>query len=166
MYQQKRVCPPNYLLENSHNKDKKRKRPSNKAVHLSLFPRSLKAEIFFFLPEPGSSILHCTRIISCPASIHTGKITKNELRFSNLFVRQEFNFRAYFFFKNHKIQKNHFRFTPAYRGTPLSWWQGPPLFSFGLLSTMEITFWDRNKISCPVNLRGVGNDFSITFLCF
>ena len=51
----------------------------------------------------------------------TGKITKNELRFSNLFVRQEFNFRAYFFFKNHKIQKNHFRFTPAYRGTPLSW---------------------------------------------
>jgi len=48
MYQQKRVCPPNYLLENSHNKDKKRKRPSNKAVHLSLFPRSLKAEIFFF----------------------------------------------------------------------------------------------------------------------
>lgn len=105
MYQQKRVCPPNYLLENSHNKDKKRKRPSNKAVHLSLFPRSLKAEIFFFLPEPGSSILHCTRIISCPASIHTGKITKKELRFSSLFVRQEFNFRAYFFLKTTKCRR-------------------------------------------------------------
>ena len=24
----------------------------------------------------------------------------------------------------------------------------------------------QEKISCPVNLRGVGNDFSITFLCF
>ena len=100
------------------------------------------------------------------ASIHTSKIAKNKLRFSSLFVRQEFNFRAHFFFKNHKMQKSYFCFTPTYRGTPLSWWQGPPLFSFGLLSTMGITFWDRNKISCPVNLRGVGNDFSITFLCF
>ena len=138
MYQQKRVCPPNYLLENSHNKDKKRKRPSNKAVHLSLFPRSLKAEIFFFLPEPGSSILHCTRIISCPASIHTGKITKNELRFSNLFVRQEFNFRAYFFFKNHKIQKNHFRLhigVPPCHGD-----RGPPCFLLGFSLQWESHF--------------------------
>lgn len=49
------------------------------------------------------------------------KIAKNKLRFSSLFVRQEFNFWAHFFFKNHKIQKNQFRSTPAYRGTPLSW---------------------------------------------
>ena len=83
--------------------------------------REVSAEMQEMCIRDSSSILHCTRIISCPASIHTSKITKNELRFSNLFVRQEFNFRAYFFFKNHKIQKNHFRFTPAYRGTPLSW---------------------------------------------
>ena len=49
------------------------------------------------------------------------KITKNKLGFSNLIVRQEFNFRAYFFFKNHKMKKSHFCFTPTYRGTPLSW---------------------------------------------
>ena len=140
MYQQKRVCPPNYLLENSHNKDKKRKRPSNKAVHLSLFPRSLKAEIFFFLPEPGSSILHCTRIISCPASIHTSEITKNSSNPSNLFVRQRFNFRAYFFFKNRKIQEITFHPTPTYRGTPLSWRQGPPCFLLGFSLQWESHF--------------------------
>ena len=83
---------------------------------------------FFFLPEQGWFILHCVRIVSYWAPIHTSKIAKNKLRFSSLFVRQEFNFRAHFFFKKHKIQKNHFRFTPAYRGSPLSWWQGPLVF--------------------------------------
>lgn len=55
-------------------------------------------------------------------------------------MRQKFNFRAYFFFKNRKIQKITLHSTPTYRGTPLSWWQGPPCFPLGFSLQWESQF--------------------------
>lgn len=121
---------------------------------------------FFFLPEQGWFILHCTQGVppterqSIPA-----KLLKTSWDFQVCLCVRNLTFGPIFSSKNTKYRRI-ISVSLLHIGVPPCHGDRGPLFSFGLLSTMRITFWDRNKISCPVNLRGVGNDFSITFLLF
>ena len=113
----------------------------------SRFPCSFRAGIFLFLSN-SSHLPLCGEIPHHWARIDTVKIAERRWLSLHPFVRRQFNFEAPFFFKNRKIEADYFDHTPTYGGTPLSWWQGPPLFPFGLFPTMGITIQQGTFVSC------------------